>query len=242
MDWEEVAEIKDADGRIAEVVKRGTTMEEIARLREPVARTPAEAIRELKIGNSRFFSGTAERPEISALERRAQILAQTPFAVVLGCSDSRVPIEVVFDQGLGNLFVTRVAGNVVESATIGSIEYAVEHLKSHVVVVMGHEGCGAVKAAMLPQETRDKEPECVRFLLDRIAPAVNAIAAIRDEKARMREAVVANVRQQVHALRRNPTIQRAIERGQISLVGAYYEITSGAVDFFETEESLRFEE
>lgn len=242
MNWEEVAEIKDAESRIAEAVKRGATMEEIARLREPVARTPAEAIRELKIGNSRFFSGTTNRPEISALERRAQILAQTPFAAVLGCSDSRVPIEVVFDQGLGNLFVTRVAGNVVDYATIGSIEYAVEHLKAHVVVVMGHEGCGAVKAAMQPTEVRAKEPECVRFLLDRIAPAVSAIAPIRDEKARMREAVVANVRQQVYKLRQNQTIRQAIERGQIALIGAYYEITSGAVDFFETEESLQFDE
>lgn len=233
---------EEMEARIADIVKRGATMEEIARLRESAVRTPAEAIRKLKIGNSRFFSGITNRPEISALERRAQILVQTPFAVVLGCSDSRVPIEVVFDQGLGNLFVTRVAGNVVESATIGSIEYAVEHLKSHVVVVMGHEGCGAVKAAMLPQEARDQEPECVRFLLDRIAPAVNAIAPIRDEKARMREAVVANVRQQVHALRQNLTIRAAIERGQIALIGAYYEITSGAVDFFETEESLSFDE
>ncbi len=134
------------DAKLTEAVKRGATMEEIAKLRDPVARTPQEALRALKTGNTRFFSGQAVRPELSAAERRAQILGQTPFAVVLGCSDSRVPIEIVFDQGLGYLFITRVAGNVVEMGTTGSIEYAVDHLKTHLVVVMGHEGCGAVKA------------------------------------------------------------------------------------------------
>ena len=92
--------------------------------------------------------------EDSAVERRAQILGQTPFAVVLGCSDSRVPTEIIFDQSLGSLFITRVAGNIVEMGTTGSIEYAVEHLKTHLVVVMGHEGCGAVKAALLPASDR----------------------------------------------------------------------------------------
>ena len=134
------------DQRIADAVKRGATMEEIAKLREPIANSPQEAIRALKTGNSRFFSGSARRPELSAAERRSQILAQTPFAVVLSCSDSRVPTEIVFDQGLGTLFITRVAGNVIETGTLGSIEYGIGHLKSHVVVVLRHEGCGAVKA------------------------------------------------------------------------------------------------
>ena len=111
------------DQRVADAVKRGASMEEIAQLRDPIARNPQEAIRALKMGNSRFFSGTSRRPEVSAAERRSQILAQTPFAVVLSCSDSRVPTEIVFDQGLGTLFITRVAGNVVETGTLGSIEY-----------------------------------------------------------------------------------------------------------------------
>ena len=231
----------DIDQKLADAIRHGATMEEIAALKEPVARTPTEAIRALKLGNSRFFGGLARRPELSANERRSQILSQTPFAAVLGCSDSRVPIEIVFDQGLGDIFVIRVAGNVVEPATAGSLEYAIAHLKSRVLVVMGHEGCGAVKAAMLPAAQRNREPENVRFLLDRIVPAVSRMPAIRDNKAKMREAVIANVRLQVNALKQNPVVRDAVARGQIAVIGAYYEITSGAVDIFETDEELRLD-
>jgi carbonic anhydrase len=227
------------DQRIADAVKRGATMEEIARLRDPIARTPQEALRALKTGNARFFSGQARRPEVSALERRAQILGQTPFAVILACSDSRVPTEIVFDQGLGTLFITRVAGNVVETGTIGSIEYAVNHLKTHIVVVLGHEGCGAVKAALLPAEERARETPSIQALLNEIVPSVSKIGKIRDEKAKLREAVVANVRQQVFNIKKQPAIQAAIASNKIAVVGAFYEITSGAVDFFETDEDLR---
>lgn len=227
------------DQKIADAVKRGATMEEIARLRDPIARTPQEALRALKTGNARFFSGQARRPETSAAERRAQILGQTPFAVILACSDSRVPTEIVFDQGLGTLFITRVAGNVVETGTIGSIEYAVNHLKTHIVVVLGHEGCGAVKAALLPAEARARETPSIQALLNEIVPSVSKIAKIRDEKAKLREAVVANVRQQVFNIKKQPAIQAAIASNKIVVVGAFYEITSGAVDFFETDEDLR---
>lgn len=227
------------DQRIADAVKRGATMEEIAKLREPVAKNPTEAVRALKTGNSRFFSGTARRPERSAAERRSQILAQTPFAVVLSCSDSRVPTEIVFDQGLGDLFITRVAGNVIDTGTLGSIEYGIGHLKSHVVVVLGHEGCGAVKAALLPPEVRALETENIQALLNSIVPAVSKIPKIRDEKAKLREAVIANVRLQVQNLKRVKFVQDAIASGKITVIGAFYEITSGAVDFFETDEELR---
>jgi len=227
------------DQRIADAVKRGATMEEISKLRDPVAKNPQEAIRALKTGNSRFFSGTARRPELSAAERRAQILAQTPFAVILSCSDSRVPTEIVFDQGLGNLFITRVAGNVVETGTLGSIEYGIEHLKTHVVVVLGHEGCGAVKAALLSPEERSRETESIQALLNSIVPAISKLPKIRDEKAKLREAVIANVRLQVQNLKKAKLIQEAIAKNKIAVIGAFYEITSGAVDFFETEEDLR---
>lgn len=126
----------------------------------------------LKAGNSRFFGGHAKCPEMSANERRTQILAQTPFAVILGCSDSRVPIELVYDQCLGDIFSVRVAGQIIEPATEGSIEYAVEHLKTKVLVIMGHEGCGAVKAAMMSDEQLKAEPENVKYLIGRISPAV----------------------------------------------------------------------
>lgn len=230
------------DQKIADAVRRGATMEEMAQLREPIAKSPKDAIHALKTGNARFFSGKAQRPEVSAAERRAQILGQTPFAVILGCSDSRVPTEIVFDQGLGSLFITRIAGNLTEKGTLGSIEYGIRHLKTHLVVVLGHEGCGAVKAAMLPLEQRNKEPIHVQELLNEIVPAISKIPKIRDEKAKMREAVIANVRQQVQNLKKNVTIQSAIASNQIAVIGAYYEITSGAVDFFETEEELRVAE
>jgi len=225
--------------KISDAVKRGATMEEIAQLRDPIATSPQAALHALKSGNSRFFSGQARRPELSAAERRAQILGQTPFAVILGCSDSRVPTEIVFDQSLGSLFITRVAGNIVDVATTGSIEYAVEHLKTHLVVVLGHEGCGAVKAALLPAAVRARETQSIQVLLNKIAPAVANIPKIRDEKAKMREAVIANVRQQVFNLKQQTAVKAAMSTNRIGVVGAYYEITSGAVDFFETDEELR---
>ena len=225
--------------KLADAVKRGATMEEIAQLRDPIARTPQEALRALKTGNARFFGGQAQRPETSAAERRAQILGQTPFAVILACSDSRVPTEIIFDQGLGTLFITRVAGNIVETGTTGSIEYAVNHLKTHIVVVLGHEGCGAVKTALLPAADRARETPSIQALLNEIVPSVSKIPKIRDEKAKLREAVVANVRQQVFNIKKQPAIQAAIASNKIIVVGAFYEITSGAVDFFETDEDLR---
>jgi carbonic anhydrase len=234
-----VAPPPDPDSALAEAIKQGATMEEIARLRDPIARNPTEAIRALKTGNARFFGGAARRPEMSANERRAQILSQTPFAVVLGCSDSRVPTEIVYDQGLGSLFVVRIAGNIVEPGTVGSVEYAIQHLKSYVVVVMGHEGCGAVGAAMLPGQDRSREPANVRYLLGQIQPAVAGLPPIRDRKAQMREAVISNVRLQVHRMKQNPVIAAAIKSGQIAVIGAFYEISSGAVDFLETDAELR---
>jgi carbonic anhydrase len=234
-----VLPLPPADSELHELIKQGATMEEIARLRDPIAKTPQEAVRALKAGNSRFFGGTARRPELSAAERRAQILSQSPFAVILGCSDSRVPTEIVFDQSLGSLFVVRVAGNIVAPATSGSIEYAVKHLKSHAIIVMGHEGCGAVAAAMLPASDVQGEPEGVRYLVAEIAPAVKGMPTIRDKKARMREAVIHNVRLQVHRMKQNPTVAAAIRAGTLTVIGAHYEIGSGAVDFLETEEELR---
>lgn len=110
---------------------------------------------------------------------------------MLGCSDSRVPTEIVFDQSLGDIFAVRVAGNIAEMGTLGSIEYAAEHLKTRVIVVMGHEGCGAVNAALLSREAKSHEPANVQALLGRITPAVSNLPAIRDRRARDREAVIA---------------------------------------------------
>lgn len=218
---------------IAELIKRGASMEQIALLKDPTANTPVEALQLLKQGNARFYSGSAQGSRLAANERRAQIIQQTPFAVILGCSDSRVPVEIIFDQGPGDLFSIRVAGNVVEPATLGSVEYAIRHLKVHLVVVMGHEGCGAVAAALQPAHARSEEPLHIRFLLDRVAPAVAYVPPMRDNKARMREAVIANVWHQIAELEKNPIVTEAVATGRVQVVGAFYEIGSGAVDFLE---------
>lgn len=236
---EQSDDVSELELKLRDAIQKGATMEEIAKLKAPTISTTEEAIRALKAGNARFFGGHARRPEMSANERRAQIITQTPFAVILGCSDSRVPIEIVYDQGLGEIFAIRVAGQIVEPATAGSVEYAVTHLKTRLLVIMGHEGCGAVKAAMLPEQDRAAEPENVRFLLDQIAPSVRNLPPIRDIKARLREAVVSNVRLQVQKARENPVIKAAVEKKQLAVIGAYYEISSGQVDFLETEEELR---
>ena len=229
----------DLERRILDAIRRGASMEDIADIKESDAATPDAAIQALKDGNARFFSGRATRPDVSANERRAQIMGQTPYAAILACSDSRVPVELVFDQGLGQLFVVRVAGNVVGESGLGTLEYAIRHLDVHLVVVMGHEACGAVAAALLPEEKVSQEPEHLQALIRRIQPSVQNMPPIRDKKARMREAVLNNVRHQVSILRSQSVIQEAEAAGQIRVIGAYYEIGSGAVDFLIDEEDLR---
>lgn len=225
--------------KLRDAVRRGASMQDIAALRPNAISSPDEAIAALEEGNGRFFSGESSRPELSAFQRRSQILGQAPFAVILACSDSRVPVELVFDQGLGDLFVVRVAGNVIGEEGLGTIEYAICHLKVQLVMVLGHEGCGAVEAAMSTHEELQKEPEKLRQLIERIRPSVANLPDIRDRKARMREAVICNVRHQVHLLRQEEMIAEAEKAGTIRVIGGFYEIGSGAVDFYTEEEDLR---
>ena len=232
----------EKDLELGRVFKTNLSMREVAQLKAPTIKTAEEAILALKIGNARFFGAQRLPSEFSAIDRRAQILTQTPFAVVLGCSDSRVPTEIIYDQQAGDLFVIRIAGTVVEAGTLGSIEYAINHLKTRVVVVMGHEGCGAVQAAMQDEAERSFESQYIQFLIDRIVPSVSKLPRIRDSKARMREAVIANVRMQVHQLKQNQVVLEAMQKKEIAVIGAYYEISSGAVDFFETEAELSIDD
>lgn len=228
----------DFETRLQDAVRRRASMAEIAAIKAPAIDSPEGAIQALKSGNARFFGGQGGRPELGANERRAQIMGQTPFAAVLACSDSRVPVELVFDQGFGDLFVVRVAGNVVSPGALGSIEYAITHLNVRLLVVLGHEGCGAVKAAMLPPEQVAREPEFLRFVIGCIEPGVRGLPRIRDPKARMREAVLNNVRWQAAGLRANPTVAGAEAGGQLRVIGGFYEIGSGAVDFLTDEDEL----
>merc|ERR1712066_797453 len=197
-------------------------------------RTPAEVLAELQRGNVRFWAGQATRPEKRAFARRALISKQFPSTAILGCSDSRVPVEIVFDQGLGDMFVIRVAGNCLDTTTTASLQYAVHHLKVKLLIVMGHEGCGAVKAAQLPMDAIDKEPETLGKLLKGMRRGLETadLARVQDVKAADREAVTTNVKAQVETLMQDEGIMEQVQNGELIMLGAFYEISSGIVDFF----------
>jgi carbonic anhydrase len=198
-----------------------------------------EALDCLREGNARFASGTTERDVLASQDARIDALGgQKPIAVVLGCSDSRVPVELVFDQGLGDLFVIRVAGNIVGPSQIGSVEYALDEFETPLVVVLGHSGCGAVTATV-DEITRPSEqrPHHVRAIVERIRPAVESLPGAepgQDREALIREAVRANVRASTDALRRGSEhIADLLEEGGLAVVGAEYSLETGLVEFFE---------
>ncbi len=186
------------------------------------------ALTRLVDGNARFVAGkisafTGFRPDLAS--------GQNPFAVIVGCSDSRVPAELVFDVGLGDLFVVRVAGNIVAPSQIGSVEFAAMQYDTRVVLVMGHTRCGAVGATL---QTLDGAPDASRniaAITDRIAPHIRAVAhAARTEEERWRASVVANVRASVDALSHgSPLIEQLTREGRITIVGAVYSVESGRV-------------
>jgi carbonic anhydrase len=197
------------------------------------SKSPREVLGELQKGNTRFWMGLAKRPEADAFQRRALILQQYPSVCILGCSDSRVPIEIVFDQGLGDIFVIRVAGNAVGGPVTASIEYAVNHLNIKVLMVMGHEGCGAVKAAMQSEEKINLESENLRNHLKELKLEMDEarLRNVRDVRALDREAVVTNVSAQLRALTENQSVMSKVRTGKLILTGACYELSSGIVDF-----------
>ena len=197
------------------------------------AMTPPEVLQSLQKGNSRFFSGTATRPEVSAFHRRTLISQQFPSIAILGCSDSRVPCEIVFDCGLGDMFVVRVAGNCLGTTTQASLDYAVHHLDVKVLLVMGHEGCGAIKAARLPADKIKGETESLQTVLNNIKEGgMDTLPKIEDPRASDREAVCMNVRHQIKKLTEDAWLVAKVNEGSLIIVGAFYEISSGIVDFF----------
>lgn len=171
--------------------------------------------------------------------RRELVAGQAPFAIILGCSDSRVPAEIVFDQGLGDLFVIRVAGNVVAPSQVGSVEFAAERFGTRLVVVLGHSMCGAVTATLeeLERPRANRSPN-LRSIVDRIRPAVETLLETdlrRDRDALLRQAVRANIRASVDHLRHGSRIiEELIQRDGPLVVGAEYSLETGAVEFFET--------
>ena len=198
-----------------------------------------DALERLREGNQRFVANIRSQETLPNHARRMQLTAgQEPFAIVLGCSDSRVPAEIVFDQGLGDLFVIRVAGNIVAPSQIGSVEFAAERFGTRLVVVLGHSRCGAVIATLEElHRPSDKQSRHLGSIVDRIRPSVEALIATarhRDADALIDDAVRANVRVSASQLRHGSQIlEHLIQNEGLVVVGAEYSLETGHVDFFE---------
>jgi carbonic anhydrase len=198
-----------------------------------------EALERLREGNHRFVSGVRSIDTLMSQTRRSEFLeGQKPFAAILGCSDSRVPVEMVFDQGLGDLFVIRVAGNIVAPSQIGSVEFAAEQYGTRLVVVLGHTRCGAIQATLEQlQRPSENQSRNLRSIVDRIRPSVEALLGTelkRDAESLARQAVRANVRISAHSLRHgSDVLEQLIERDGLLVVGAEYSLETGAVEFFD---------
>jgi carbonic anhydrase len=198
-----------------------------------------EALDRLRDGNRRFVAETAEARERSNPAHRASLASgQAPFAIVLGCSDSRVPAELIFDQGFGDLFVIRVAGNIVAASQVGSIEFAAARFGTKLVVVIGHSQCGAITAAMEELTgTASSQSRNLRFIVDRVRPSVEEVLAHGgqdDTEAVIAAAVRANVRASAAQLRRgSELLERMIDEEGLMVVGAEYSLESGVVTFFD---------
>jgi carbonic anhydrase len=207
---------------------------QLARAAEPAhsdqpSVAPADAISKLKEGNGRYTSGSLQHPGQTA-ERRTELAnTQHPFAAIVSCSDSRVPPEIVFDQGLGDLFVVRVAGNVINNEGLGSLEYTVDHLGTRLILVLGHQSCGAVDAAKKTIAAKGKAPGHIQSLVTAIKPAVEATA-----KDDLETTIKANVKNVVQALRSStPILKAEVDSGKIQVIGGYYSLDTGAVTFLD---------
>lgn len=201
--------------------------------------TALEALDRLREGNLRFV---ADIKNLNAMPNRARRIeltsGQEPFAIILGCSDSRVPAELVFDQGLGDLFVIRVAGNIVAPSQVGSVEFAAGQFGTRLVVVLGHTNCGAITATLdelrRPTENQSRN---LRSIVDRVRPSVETLLETElknDHHALVHQAVRANIRASANQLRHGSEIlENLIQRDGLMVVGAEYSLETGIVDFFD---------
>jgi carbonic anhydrase len=192
-----------------------------------------DALDRLRAGNRRFVSG-ARGDDIL---RNQTAAIQEPFAIILGCSDSRVPAEIVFDQGVGDLFVIRVAGNIVAPSQVGSVEFAAARFQTRLVVVLGHSQCGAVQATLEELQQPTNQSKNLRSIVDRVRPSVEALLATElrhDREALLRQAVRANIRASAGHLRHGSGIvEQLIATEGLLVVGAEYSLETGLVDFFD---------
>ena len=194
--------------------------------------TADEALQRLKEGNARFVAGDARFATCS--ETLASLTAgQSPYATILGCSDSRVPPELIFDAGFGELFVIRVAGNVLGPAIIGTLQYAEAHLHTPLFVVLGHERCGAIDATLSQKFAGTQQKSRIEFLLREIQPSLEGIDPGQPPDALLRAAVEANVRHTVRRLLASEEARDRVEEGRMRVVGAVYELESGIARFLE---------
>lgn len=195
--------------------------------------TADQALQRLKDGNARFVRGEARFPTVQKEVLAELAKGQAPYATILGCSDSRVPPELIFDAGFGELFVIRVAGNVLGPTILGTLQYAGSHLHTPLFVVLGHEGCGAVDAAIALKHAGTAQKSRIQVLLREILPALEGLDSKQPPEALLRTAVEANVRHTVRQLLATDEARARLEEGRMKLVGAVYELESGKARFLE---------
>lgn len=201
--------------------------------------TGIEALERLRAGNRRFAAGIRTHDAPSSQSRVSELVSgQEPFAIILGCSDSRVPAEIIFDQGLGDLFVIRVAGNIVAESQVGSVEFAAAMFGTRLVVVLGHSQCGAITATLAElQQTAEHRSKNLRSIVDRVRPSVEPLLATdlrHDPAALVEEAVRANIRASANHLRHGSEVLEELIRTEgVLVVGAEYSLATGLIDFFD---------
>ncbi len=195
--------------------------------------TAEEALARLAAGNARFVRGEARFPTVKKEVLAALAKGQSPYATILGCSDSRVPPELVFDAGFGELFIIRLAGNVLSPEVGGTMQYAGTHLRTPLFVVLGHEGCGAVEAALKVKLHGARDRSRIEELLQNILPALDGVDLDLPPEERMHAAVEANIRWTIRRIRATPEAQAREAEGILKLVGAILELSTGVVRFLD---------
>jgi carbonic anhydrase len=195
--------------------------------------TAAEALARLRAGNDRFVRGEARFPTVQKEVLAALAKGQRPYATLLGCSDSRVPPELLFDAGFGELFIARLAGNVISAEVAGTLQYAAVHLRTPLFVVLGHEGCGAVQAALAAKFQGARERSRIQALLEGILPGLEGIDPDLPSEERLAAGVEANVRWTMRQILETPEARARQAEGVLHLVGAVAEISTGRVRFLD---------
>ena len=195
-----------------------------------------EALQRLIEGNERFLRGESQVAGLSRETMAEMARGQRPFATILGCSDSRVAPELIFDAGLGELFVIRVAGNVLSVEVAGSMQYAVAHLGTPLVVVLGHEGCGAIQAALATKHQSVQQRSRIQLLVESILPVLDGLDPGLPPLVQLAQAVENNVRSTVRTILASPEGRARVAEGRVKCVGAIYDIVTGRVRFLEAPE------